>query len=238
MTDRQLVKRKASEICRTAAPSVILAGLIISAVSLLIEYLSTRLVGISLTDAQLERVYNAYISGDIDFLARFANRVKPDNVEVLINIALRVLKVLLSAGFIIFVLNTIRGTGAVYGNLLDGFSITWRVLLLNLLEGLMLVLGSLLLVVPGIILAYAYRQAIYLLIDHPEKTVRECMRESRAMMKGHKWELFVFDLSFLGWGILSLIIPLADIWVFPYFETSCAIFYESVSGNTQYYQSC
>ena len=44
--------------------------------------------------------------------------------------------------------------------------------------------------------------------------------------------------AFLGWGILSLIIPLADIWVFPYFETSCAIFYESVSGNTQYYQSC
>lgn len=236
MMDRQLVKRKASEICRTAAPSVILAALIISAVSLLIEYLSTRLVGISLTEAQLERVYNAYVSGDIDFLARFANRVKPDNVEVLINIALRILKVLLSAGFIIFVLNTIRGTGAVYGNLLDGFSITWRVLLLNLLEGLVIVLGSLLLV-PGVIFAYAYRQAIYLLIDHPEKTVRECMRESRAMMKGHKWELFVFDLSFLGWGILSLIIPLVDIWVFPYFETSCAIFYESVSGNTQYYRS-
>lgn len=238
MTDRHLVKKKASEICRTAVPSLILAGLIISAVSLLINYLSTRLVGVSMTDSQMERVYSAWMTGDIDFITRFVARVKPDNMEVLINLALRVLKVLLSAGFLIFVLNTIRGTGAVYGNLLDGFGITWRVLLLNLLEGFMIVLGSLLLVVPGIMLCYAYRQAIYILIDHPEKTVKECMKESRLMMKGHKWELFLLDLSFLGWGILSLIVPLVDIWVFPYFETTCAIYYESISGNTTYYQGC
>lgn len=64
-------------------------------------------------------------------------------------------------------------------------------------------LWSLLLVVPGIIKSYEYRMIPYLLAEDATLTHREVFRRSRALMRGHKWALFVQDLSFLGWRLLS-----------------------------------
>ena len=88
---------------------------------------------------------------------------------------------------------------------------------------------------PGIIAAYRYRQAIYLLIDHPEMSVMDCIRESKRMMAGHKWELFVLDLSFIGWGFLSslaMIGWLVRIYTTPYFGLTYALYYEALCGRT------
>ncbi len=45
----------------------------------------------------------------------------------------------------------------------------------------------------------------YILIDEPELTPMEAIKKSCAMMKGHKLQTFMFDLSYIGWMILSLI---------------------------------
>ncbi len=50
---------------------------------------------------------------------------------------------------------------------------------------------------------YRYRMIVYALLDDPEISVLEAFRRSEALMKGRKWELFVLDLSFLGWIILA-----------------------------------
>lgn len=143
----------------------------------------------------------------------------------------------MGAGFTFFLLNTIRRSGACMGNLLDAFPLFLKLFLLDLLTGIFVFLWSLLLIVPGIIAAYRYRQAIYILLDHPEKSVLQCIRESKQMMAGHKWELFVMDLSFIGWGILANI-PyigyLAQIWTVPYLNLSFALYYEKLSGGDIY----
>ena len=58
-----------------------------------------------------------------------------------------------------------------------------------------------------------------------------------AMMAGHKGELFVMDLSFIGWNILSSI-PyvgyLVQIWAMPYINLSYALYYEALSGRDIY----
>lgn len=66
-------------------------------------------------------------------------------------------------------------------------------------------LWSLLFVIPGIIKAYEYRMVPYLLAENPEMDSREAFRISKEMMDGNKWDVFVYDLSFLGWHILSAI---------------------------------
>ena len=93
------------------------------------------------------------------------------------------------------------------------------------------VLIALLFFIPGIIAAYSYSMAIYLLLDHPDWRVRDCLRESKRMMQGHKWEFFVLELSFIGWSLLT-IIPVVRIYVTPYVQLTRAEFYNRLAGFT------
>ena len=93
-----------------------------------------------------------------------------------------------------------------------------------MLEIVFIYLWTLLLIVPGIIAAYRYRQALYLLIENPELSPLDCLRFSSQMMVGHKWELFVLDLSFLGWYLLCLL-PGAIVWVEPYTRITYTNYY-------------
>ena len=63
---------------------------------------------------------------------------------------------------------------------------------------------SLLLVVPGIIAAYRYAMADYILYRHPEMGVMEVLRESKERMQGRKGRLFCLQISFIGWMLLTM----------------------------------
>ena len=88
-------------------------------------------------------------------------------------------------------------------------------------------LWSLLLVVPGIIKAYEYAMVPYIAADNPGMKKKEVFALSKELMTGHKWELFKFDLSFLGWDILSLLTAniLGFLYVFPYKKAATAEVY-------------
>ena len=55
------------------------------------------------------------------------------------------------------------------------------------------------------IAAIRYSQAVYILADDPTKGIRQCMDESKEMMKGNKLKYFCLCLSFIGWALLSSI---------------------------------
>lgn len=79
--------------------------------------------------------------------------------------------------------------------------------------------------IPGIIKSYSYSQISYLVWEFPHMRASEVMAASQEMMKGYKWKYFVFSLSFIGWGLLSiLIIPL--IYTMPYTSVAYAGFYD------------
>ena len=84
----------------------------------------------------------------------------------------------------------------------------------------------------AIIVKYMYMMVPYLLHDYPELTPREAMKLSREMMSGQKWELFVLDLSFIGWILAALLTAgLGMIFVEPYMSTARAAFYEDLKGE-------
>ena len=106
----------------------------------------------------------------------------------------------------------------------DGFKDDFGgTLLLSLLTGIFVFLWSLLFLIPGIIKAYAYSMAFYVKADHPEYDWKQCLDESQRLTKGHKGELFVLDLSFIGWLIVgSLVMGIGTLWVAPYMEMTKA----------------
>lgn len=116
------------------------------------------------------------------------------------------------------------------GDLFRGFQDDFGgTLLLGLLSSLFTFLWSLLLVIPGVVKSYAYSQAVYVKVDHPDYDWRRCLDESIQMMKGHKMDLFVLDLSFIGWYIVgALCLGLGTLWVAPYHAATRTQFYEDL----------
>lgn len=157
------------------------------------------------------------------------------------SLALSLFLAVLTFGFMRYCLRLSRGEKEVPVNeLVSGFSVALKVLALNILTGLFIFLWALLLVIPGLVAAYRYRMAPLLLMDHPDWTAMQCIRESKRLMKGQKMNLFVLDLSFFGWILLSsfaamiTFIPVMDIWLTPYMQvTECHFYNELVGWNGQ-----
>ena len=119
-----------------------------------------------------------------------------------------------------------------FGDLFKGFSDDFlNTFLLGLMRGIFLLLWSLLFIIPGIVKSYSYSMAFYIQNDAPDKDWNTCITESRKMMNGHKWQLFVLDLSFIGWFIVGyLCCGIGLLWVAPYYTQARTNFYEQLRG--------
>lgn len=93
-------------------------------------------------------------------------------------------------------------------------------------------LWSLLFIIPGIVKCFSYSMTPFILEEHPELGANEAIDHSRAMMKGHKFDLFWLILSFIGWGFLCLFtFGIGYLWLVPYMDTSISAFYEDVKAD-------
>ena len=134
-------------------------------------------------------------------------------------------------GFYTMYLDHIRGEKVGLGNLFQGYSKEWfsKSLLTLLLMYVYTLLWTLLLIVPGIIKALSYAMTPYVLKDNPNMKSNEAIEESMRLMSGHKAELFLLSLSFIGWALLSLLtLGIGFLWLIPYMQTAYAHFYEDL----------
>lgn len=96
-------------------------------------------------------------------------------------------------------------------------------------------LWTLLLIIPGIIKSYSYAMTPYIVKDMvasgKQIGATDGINASRELMNGHKMDLFVFDLSFIGWFLLGGISVIGMLWVVPYYQTAKANFYRELAGN-------
>ncbi len=81
----------------------------------------------------------------------------------------------------------------------------WRhVAAANFVTDMFLFLWSLTLI-GGIIKSYSYHLVPYILAENPAIKTLDAINLSRKLMKGHKWECFVLELSFFGWELLGIL---------------------------------
>ncbi len=141
----------------------------------------------------------------------------------------------LSYGLIKVILKAVReqDSKVELGDLFKGFTEDFvGNFLTGLLVTLFTFLWSLLFVIPGIVKMYSYSMALYIKTDHPEYTAKQCIDESRKMMNGHKMELFLLQLSFIGWMFVgALCLGVGTLWVNAYMQTATACFYEELKNQ-------
>lgn len=162
-------------------------------------------------------------------------------------------------GLAYFMISFFRNRDINVGYIFNGFEHYLKSLGLFLMMGLLVLLWSLLLIVPGIIAAIRYSQCFFILADNPKMGIMECIRESKRLMTGNKGKYFCLSLSFIGWALLAglavfilslvttfiyVIIPtepallissciaaLPSVVVLVYMKTALTVFYELVSGK-------
>lgn len=86
--------------------------------------------------------------------------------------------------------------------------------------------------IPVMVYSYSVCLFPYLLIDNPEMGVGEAFRTSRRMMRGHKWQIFVLDLTFIGWMLLAILsCGIGCLWLAPYQNSARAHFYDELRAQ-------
>lgn len=106
---------------------------------------------------------------------------------------------------------------------------------LYIMSMIFICLWSCLFIIPGIVKHYAYSMAFLVKADHPEYGWRQCLDESKRITKGHKGELFMLDLSFIGWWIVgSLILGIGNFWVTAYYMATKTQYYKVLASKSQF----
>ena len=248
--DRRQLKTEAKQAMQGVRPRPFWVCLVYMIIITLLEMLSMKLNG------SIEAYKQMFLS------ARMGMAVYVEPVPVggamgwLLDVALQVMTAVMAVGFVIYAMGLWRHMHVSVGSLFDGFGVFFRAVWIQIMPSLLVGLWSMIyavpaamlvvatgqswwliaalpLMAPAIMASYSYRLATYVMLDRPEMACLQCVALSRDMMRGHRWELFKLDLSFLGWVLLCCV-PVAGqilaIWVYVYRQVTDAGYYERVAG--------
>jgi len=127
-------------------------------------------------------------------------------------------------------------------HVMSGFKNGYGNTVLTMFYRAILLIGwFLLLIIPGIIKSYAYTFVPYILADNPDIKPSRAIEMSNQMTNGHKFDMFVLDLSFIGWYLLGgLALGIGVLFVNPYRDATMAQLYlklrqGAIDGNITSY---
>jgi len=230
-----LLKKNARKLIFDNALNVLLFSLLYISLTSAVSRSAVRLSGIISFDEINSRLAAGELPGFSIIFSNFSF------FWIFLGITMFLIQPLFDMGFLNYCLKTKREEKTSIRNFLAGFFLFRKVISIFLITSLYIILWSILLLIPGIVASYRYRQAYYILIDDPQKSALQCISESRLMMNGKKLDLLTIDISFLGWFALDLLlflvtplpfaIPVVSLWLSPYLGLTRAAFYDNTVSN-------
>lgn len=146
-------------------------------------------------------------------------------IVTVVGIALAVIGSAMDLGRRKFFVRLIHGETPDFGALFHYFRHLGKAFVLRLLINIFIFLWSLLFVIPGIVAAYRYAMAPYLMAKDPTLSPMAAIRMSKEIMRGKKMDLFILSLSFIGWSILCLFTcGIGYLFLSPYMHAAEAAF--------------
>lgn len=110
-----------------------------------------------------------------------------------------------------------------------------KVIITKLISALWIILYTILLVLPGIFKAINLSQVKYLLREKPDMKIKEILALSKELMRFHKIDYVVFQLSFIPHYILSILtLGVGFLFVVPYCKTCFALYFERLRNEYEY----
>ena len=114
--------------------------------------------------------------------------------------------------------------------LFDGFKIFVKSAVAGLIYYLVIILGFVLLIVPGIYAALTFSQVFYIISQNNDIGIKEAFKQSSTLMKGHKWQLCKLIIRYAFYLILSVFtLFIWALWLIPQMNVSFAIFFRELN---------
>ncbi len=141
----------------------------------------------------------------------------------------------LQIGYADFLLKQHDGKETSFNDLFSKFDYFGTGFAQRFLRSLYVMLWSLLFIIPGIIKEYSYAMTPFILGEHPNLTASQAIKLSEQLMEGHKADLFLLELSFIGWNILAMFtLNLGNVALNPYKNAAYAAFYRQLQAENRY----
>ena len=159
-------------------------------------------------------------------LPQIALQFAPQNI--LLNIVVICISAYIQLGLAVYCIGLYKGDEVNYVTIFSRFK-GLKPIVFILILSVVVFLGFILLIIPGIILSLMYSQVFYILADDPDIGAIEAFNKSEKMMRGHKWQLFMLNLEaalYIFAGIFTLFIWWA--WLVPRYSVAIAGFYEEL----------
>lgn len=225
------LKANARKLMRENAPKLFFISIAVVAILTVMSELQFRLPG---TAAAYDKALERLAAGETLSPGLFFIDYRP--VGVMLAGILLLIRPVVDIGYMNYCLKIARGGKGDFSDVLDGFQFFGKAILIRIITTILIALWSLLFLFPGIAAYYRYRQAYYILLDAPYKSALDCVRESKQLMAGNKLNLFLIDLSFIGWQLCDMLIvillpvpfslPIVSIWLTPYTGLTRAAYYD------------
>jgi len=220
MINRSEIKREAKGILRGARVSPLLVAAVVLAVQFLLERILDLVENGSLffSYTYTQYYYEAILTGDYDALMNMLASVPESTASsMFFSILVSLFTIVLTGGFYLYCMGIRQRAEMPVSTLLDGLGVAGKLIWCYIQMAVRIFLWALLFVIPGIIAAYRYRFAYYNLLTDPSLSAGEAIALSCQQTAGMKMDLFILDLSFIGWGIVaSFTFGLLNIWLLPY----------------------
>lgn len=141
----------------------------------------------------------------------------------------------LQLGLCFFFLNLIKGKETRFKLLSEGFKPLVTVLLSYAIITVLTVVGMILLVIPGIIVALGFSMTYYIIAEDPEISFQAALEQSWKLTDGYKMELLELNLRFIPWYILGVLCLIVGVLaVIPWHYTALALYYEDLKERQTY----
>lgn len=120
-------------------------------------------------------------------------------------IIILVVQFVVSIGITKITLKLYDGDSVSWRDLYASYRLLWRFVAVSFLYGLMVAVGFVFLIIPGIILGIIFQFAMYLVVDK-NMGVFESFRKSAELTRGFRWDLLLFNITVIGLNILGVML--------------------------------
>lgn len=138
----------------------------------------------------------------------------------------------LEVGYALYIMSVKTTDKPRVETMFQGFADFARSMVAGLLFFLFVFLWMLLLIVPGIIMSFAYAMVFFILAEDKNISAADALRRSRSMMRGYKWKYFCLMMRFIGWVLLCVVtFGILALWIQPYVYMARLNFYNDVKAE-------
>lgn len=172
------------------------------------------------------------INGAVNVIIKPETSTTPSILASLIALAMSLVGAIISVGLVVYMVNFVKDKECDYQMIFSKFKNWMTIVATYILQSIYIVVFTILLIIPGIIKALGYALVPFILADDPDLGANDILKLSEKMMKGHKMDYFIFNLSFIGWFILgAFTFGILYIWLLPYQQTATTKFLLDIKEN-------